>query len=200
MEQGAAQEIVSVSDHSADPDRLALARLARGDTSALEDIYSRFGRTLFRYLLTLVPDQQVAEELLQDTLVAAWRSAGSFQGRSSVRTWLFGIARRQAHNTLRQRLPSLADESELGGLAAADPEPEDAVLIDARREALAAHIERLAPLHREVLALIFFHELSYEEAAQVLEVPVGTVKSRLSNAKRALRGLLQASKEKDDEA
>ena len=71
MEQGAAQEIVSVSDHSADPDRLVLARLARGDTSALEDIYSRFGRILFRYLLTLVPDQQVAEELLQDTLVAA---------------------------------------------------------------------------------------------------------------------------------
>ncbi len=193
MVQGAVQEHVFVSDHAADPDRLTLARLASNDPGALEEIYARFGRALFGYLLTLTPDPQLAEELLQDTLVAIWRSAGTFAGRSSVQTWLFGIARRQAHNTLRHRLPAFASEDEFSGLPATNSDPGDAVLITMRREALVATIQRLTPLHREILALIFFHELSYEEAAQVLAVPVGTVKSRLSNAKRALRGMLQAS-------
>jgi len=176
-------------------DRQLLKDIAGGDRQALSELYTRYQRPLFNYLLQLTPDYGLAEELLQDTLVAVWKSACSFEERSSVQTWLIGIARRQAHNTLRQRKPSLADESELEGIAATEPEPEDFTLATVARDELVAAFKQLAPVHREVLVLIFVQELAYAEAATILGVPVGTVKSRLSNARRALRSLLDAREE-----
>jgi RNA polymerase sigma factor (sigma-70 family) len=176
-------------------DRQLLKDIAGGDRQALSELYTRYQRPLFNYLLQLTPDYGLAEELLQDTLVAVWKSACNFEERSSVRTWLIGIARRQAHNTLRQRKLSLVDESELEGIAATEPEPEDFTLATVAHDELVAAFKQLAPVHREVLALIFVQELSYAEAATILAIPVGTVKSRLSNARRALRSLLDAREE-----
>lgn len=169
-----------------------IRRVARGDRQALSELYVHYQRPLFAYLLQLTPDYGLAEELLQDTLVAVWKSAGSFEGRSSLLTWLIGIARRQAHNTLRQRQLPLTDMSELELVPALDPEPESFVLASVARDELAQAFRLLAPVHREILLLVFFQELSYQEAATVLQVPVGTIKSRLSNARRALRALLDA--------
>ncbi len=129
--------------------------------------------------------------------MAVWRNADTYRGRSSVRTWLFGVARRQAHNALRSRTPLLAGEEELDSLPTSEPEPEDALLAGAHREELADRIGNLTPAHREVVVLIFLQELSYQETAEVLSIPIGTVKSRISNAKRALRILLQAPKERE---
>lgn len=168
-------------------DRQTLQRIAVGDRQALAELYARHRQMLFRYLLQLTPDRGLAEELLQDTLVAIWKSARDFEGRSSVTTWLIGIARRQAHNTLRRRGLPLADLTEVEAMPASDPAPEDALLATAAREQLAAAVARLAPLHREVLVLAFVQELSYAEIAAALDIPVGTVKSRLNHAKRALR-------------
>ena len=176
-------------------DRQLLKDIAAGDRQALSELYARYQRPLFNYLLQLTPDYGLAEELLQDTLVAVWKSACNFEERSSVQTWLIGIARRQAHNTLRQRKLPLVDESELEGMAATEPEPENFTLATVARDELVAAFKQLAPVHREVLVLIFVQELSYAEAATILTVPVGTVKSRLSNARRALRTLLDAREE-----
>ena len=180
-----------------DEDRLVLKRVAAGEGPALEEVYARFGGALFRYLLTLASDRRVAEEILQDTLLAVWRGAGTYRGGASVRTWMFGVARRQAHNTLRRREPSLAPEEDLRPYPSPEPEPEDALIVGARTEELMNFVGRLSSVHREVLALFFFNELSYEETARVLEVPVGTVKSRLSNSKKALRKLMQAPEERE---
>lgn len=185
----------STSIQPAVDDRQVLGQIAAGDRQALAELYGRYQRPLFGYLLQLTPDYGLAEELLQDTLVAVWKSAHSFEGRSSVQTWLFGIARRQAHNTLRQRKLPLVDESELEGLASADPEPEDFTLACVAHNELLAVFKQLVPIHREVLLLIFVQELSYQETARILDVPVGTVKSRLSNARQALRTLLDAREE-----
>jgi RNA polymerase sigma factor (sigma-70 family) len=176
-------------------ERQIVRRIASGDREALAELYGGYQRALFNYLLQLTPDYGLAEEILQDTLVAVWKSAHRFEGRSSLRTWLIGIARRQAHNTLRQRRLPFADESELEGLAAIEPEPEAFTLASFARDELAAAFRQLAPLHREVLVLIFVQELSYQEVASVLEVPVGTVKSRICNARRALRALLDTREE-----
>jgi RNA polymerase sigma factor (sigma-70 family) len=176
-------------------DAQLMKRIARGDRQALSELYACYQRTLFAYLLQLTPDYGLAEELLQDTLVAVWKSARSFEGRSSVLTWLIGIARRQAHNTLRQRKLLTTDLTELETLPATEQEPEAFALASAARDELAQAFRRLAPVHREILVLIFVQELSYQEAATVLEVPVGTVKSRLSNARRALRALLDAKED-----
>ncbi|HEY7124151.1 MAG TPA: sigma-70 family RNA polymerase sigma factor [Ktedonobacterales bacterium] len=179
----------------AEQDQQMITRIAAGDREALDNLYLRYRQPLFRFLLHLTPDYGLAEELLQDTLVAVWQSARSFQRRSSVQTWLLGIARRQAHNTLRQRGLPLADASELQALPTTDQEPEALTLARASRDELVAAINHLAPVHREILVLTFVHELSYVELSQTLGIPIGTVKSRLSNAKRALRLRLEAREE-----
>ena len=175
-----------------DDDVQLLRRIARGDRQALAELAARHQRSLFGYLLQLTPDYGLAEELLQDTLVAVWQSAGHFKGHSSVLTWLIGIARRQAHNTLRKRKLPQDDLSLLEQMPAPDLEPEEYMLANVAREELAMAFHQLASIHREVLSLIFVQEFSYQEAATVLEIPVGTVKSRLSNARRALYALLHA--------
>lgn len=171
-------------------DRDLIDRIAGGDRDALAALYARYGGALFAYLVRLVDDRSVAEEVLQDTLVAVWKSAGTFEGRSSVLTWLVGIARRQAHNAGRRRSLPRADAAELETLAAAEPEPEDAALASANRDEIARALARLSPLHREAIVLAFVHGLSYEEMARTVGVPIGTIKSRLSNAKGALRAML----------
>jgi len=188
LEYTALQEI-SLDKPTGD-DRQLLKRIAGGDRQALTELYARYQRLLFNYLLQLTPDYGLAEELFQDTLVAVWKSASSFGGRSSVQTWLIGVARRQAHNTLRQRKISLVNESELEGLADVGPEAEDFTLASIARDELVEAFKQLGSVHRGVLVLILVQELSYEETAAALNVPVGTVKSRLSNAKRLLRALL----------
>ena len=170
--------------------RRLIARVGAGDRQALADLYARYRQPLFQYLAQLTPDYGLAEELLQDTLVAVWRSAGDFAGRSSALTWLIGVARRQAHNTLRQRGLVLADEATLLTLAAPDPDPADAALASAAHADLLAAIGRLGVVHREALTLAFVHGLAYQELADVLGVPIGTVKSRLNHARRALRAEL----------
>ncbi|MGH2506147.1 MAG: RNA polymerase sigma factor [Ktedonobacteraceae bacterium] len=173
-------------------DAQLVRRIARGDRQAFSELYALYQRPLFAYLLQLTPDYGLAEELLQDTLVAVWKSAHSFEGRSKVLTWLIGIARRQAHNTLRQHKLLLIDLAELTEMPASDLEPEECMLAHVACDELTQTIRQLTPVHREVLLLIFVQELSYQEVASILEVPVGTVKSRLSNARRALRTLLDA--------
>ncbi len=176
-------------------ERRITRRIAAGDREALGELYACYQRVLFNYLLQLTPDYGLAEEILQDTLVAVWKSAHRFEGRSSLQTWLIGIARRQAHNTLRQRKLPLADESEMEGLAATEPEPEAFTLASIARDELAEAFRHLAPLHREVLVLVFVYELSYQETSAILDVPVGTIKSRVCNARRALRAALDAREE-----
>ncbi len=181
---------------AAEPEDSALvARMARGHGEALGVLYSRHGQALYGYLLRLAGDRGVAEEVLQDTLLAAWRSAGGFEGRSEVRTWLFGIARRQAHNRLRGKRLEWVGLTEVPEVASVDPGPEAAVLAGADREQIAAAVRRIPGLHAEVLGLAFVEGLRYAEIATVLDVPVGTVKSRLSHAKAALAGELEKSQE-----
>jgi RNA polymerase sigma-70 factor, ECF subfamily len=170
-----------------DDDRLIVARIAAGDRCALETLYARHRQSLFGYCRALTSDWETAEEVLQDTLLAVWRGAGGYAGRSSVRGWLFGIARRQAHDARRRGCLPLADGEVLEMLPADDPGPEETALGRAGCAEIARAIGTLSPVHQEVLSLTFDQGLSYGELAEILGVPIGTVKSRLSLARRALR-------------
>jgi RNA polymerase sigma factor (sigma-70 family) len=185
------------TERDARDDAATLARVATGDRDALAELYHRHGVALLRYLLQLTPDHSLAEEILQDTLLAVWKHANAYAGRSSVRTWMFGVARRQAHNSLRRRGVSWEPVDALSDLPAPDPDPQDAVLAGMEREELAQALRDLAPTHREVLVLVLVDDLSYQEAAEVLGVPVGTVKSRLNHARGAVRALLARGRERD---
>ncbi|WP_406318777.1 RNA polymerase sigma factor [Streptosporangium sp. NBC_01639] len=165
-----------------DADAAVLTRMADGDTSALTEVYERYAGPLFAFLYRLAGDRGTAEEILQDTLLAVWRSAGTYQSRSSVSTWLFGVARRQAHNRLRGVPPPLAAEPSDG----ADPLPGPEELA-VGGERVQAALVRLPLAQREVVVLSFLNDLSHREIAEVLGIPVGTVKSRLHHARATLR-------------
>jgi RNA polymerase sigma-70 factor (ECF subfamily) len=182
-----------------EPDERLLAAVAGGDSQALTELYERYAGPLFGFLVRLAGDRTVAEEILQDTLLAVWRSAASYGGRSSVRTWLFGVARRQAHNRLRTwrsgSRPPTADLDEAGDPPEPGPGPEEQVLAAADAAMVTAALDRLAAHHREVLVLAFVADLPQAEIAAVLGVPVGTVKSRLHHAKAALAAILRDGQE-----
>lgn len=178
-------------------DAALVAQMAVGDGSALVALYERHGAALFGYAVRLAGDRGVAEEIVQDTLLGAWRSAGRFEGRARVRTWLFGIARRQARDRLRGRRWDLVELGEAVQVPEPGPGPEDVVLARADQKGVAAAVARVRPGHAEVLALVFVDGLSYAEVAEVLGVPVGTVRSRLHHAKRAVAAVLDNSRQED---
>lgn len=113
--------------------------------------------------------------------MVVWKSAKNFKGHSKVLTWIFGIARNQAHNTLRkeskgQRLPKEDPTS-------ASHDPTKSLHVDVR---VQDALETLSPLHREVMHLVFYENLTVREAAELLGIPTGTVKSRMHHARLAL--------------
>lgn len=180
-------------------EREQLRAIAAGDGNALGCLYRSRGGELMAYLTGVCRDEQVAQELLQDTMLKVWRHAASYRGDASPRTWLFAIARRTARDYLRRPVALPVPDTELDERPAPWPdEPEAGALASAGTEALLAAFGQLTPLHREVLLLVALHGLSVREAAQVLEVAEGTVKSRLHHGRRALARLLAADAERED--
>ncbi len=167
-----------------------LRSVASGDEAAMAEFYRLHGRVVLAQILLVVQERAVAEEILQDTMLAVWRGAGAFRGDSSVRSWVISIARRQARDRLRRYRPRLVDDAVLSGQPSVDPGPEVLALERAAVAEVAEGIRLLAPAHREVLGLAFGAGLSLPEVAAVLEVPLGTVKSRLAAARTALGRVL----------
>ena len=182
----------------ASDDAQLLHRIGQGDESAMAAFYRAHGRIVFGQILLVAGERALAEEILQDTMLAVWRGAGSFRGESSVRSWLIAIARRQTRDRRRRRrLPMVAAET-LAGQPSPAPGPEHVALDRAEVGEVASAIRTLAPRHREVLGLVFGAGLSLGEAAGVLGIPAGTVKSRLSAARTALSRQLEEKGRPDE--
>jgi RNA polymerase sigma-70 factor (ECF subfamily) len=160
--------------------------IATGDTQAMDTLYERHGLGVLNYLLGQLADRQQAEEVLQDVMLAVWKGAASFRGDSQVRTWLLGIARHRALNARqRQRTPSEPLNEDIKA------EPHETLEGDSSRMHIQRGLRQLPAEQRETLELIFYHGMSGPEAAALLGVSPGTVKSRLHRAKAALRELLR---------
>ena len=167
-----------------------LGRIGQGDEDAMAAFYREHGRVVLAQVLLVVGERVLAEEIVQDTMLAVWHGAGSFRGESSVRSWVIAIARRQARDRLRGRRLRVVDDSFLAYQPGPGPGPEVMALDRAELAEVMEAIRLLAPAHREVLGLVFGCGLSLPEVAGVLEIPVGTVKSRLAAARTALSRIL----------
>jgi RNA polymerase sigma-70 factor, ECF subfamily len=167
-----------------------LHRIGQGDEVAMAAFYREHGRVVFAQVLLVTGERVLAEEIVQDTMLAVWRGAGSFRGESAARSWVIGIARRQTRDRLRGRRLRVVGDAVLADQPGPGPGPEVMALDRAELAEVKDAIRELAPAHREVLGLAFGSGLSLPEVAGVLEIPVGTVKSRLAAARTALNRVL----------
>ncbi len=179
------------ADHNgADHDVGLLRRIGQGDEDAMAAFYREHGRVVFAQVLLVAGERVLAEEIVQDTMLAVWRGAGFFRGESSVRSWVIAIARRQTRDRLRGRRLRVVDDSFLADQPGSGPGPEVMALDRAELAEVRGAIRELAPAHREVLGLAFGSGLSLPEVAGVLEIPVATVKSRMTAARAPLNRIL----------
>jgi RNA polymerase sigma-70 factor (ECF subfamily) len=173
------------------PENLLLAQVARQDRAALAEIYARFQRPLFRYLLHLLGHKELAEDVLQEVMVIVWQKAHTFQGTGQATHWIFGIAHHQAFKALRQSAGTTFVELEAAlDLPGEMLDPEIDILRRTTHEEIATALTCLTPEHREVLELAFFQDFACKEIAAIVGIPLGTVKSRLSYARHALKAAL----------
>ena len=170
-----------------------MAGVARGELPAFERLYARYEKRVYQYVCTLVYDAALAEEIVDDTMLAVWRGAGTFTHTSRVSTWIIGIARHKALDALR-RTGRRRREVELDGildLASPHDNPADGVLRDQVSAITQRAVAALTHEHQEILRLVFYEELPYEDIASLLGIPVNTVKTRVYYAKQRLKEYLE---------
>ncbi|MFI9211521.1 MULTISPECIES: RNA polymerase sigma factor [unclassified Streptomyces] len=179
-----------------DEDDAALLRaVAKGDTEALAVLYDRHAGWLHARLARRCPDEETVREVLQDTFVTVWRSAGGHRGRGEAGGWLWVIAARRLVDAQRAR--ARADRTER--TAATPPEPatpapsaEERVLAGLEYGEVGAALDRISPELAEVLRATVVDGLTTRETARLLGIPEGTVKTRALRARRELRAALGA--------
>jgi RNA polymerase sigma factor (sigma-70 family) len=179
-----------------DTERALLRGCAEGDLRAFEELYAGYYRRLFGFALRVTRRAELVEEIVNDVLLAVWREAGRFDGRSRVSSWIFGIAWRQSLKALERDRRRTALEAEAArDLDHFDPSPGPERAAEARESsgALRRALAALSPEQRAVVELTFFEGLSYPEIAGILDCPVNTVKTRMFHARRRLRELLPTS-------
>lgn len=174
-------------------DLALLERVAGSDKTAMKQLYDTHASDLTKFVRTRINDPVEVADVVQDTMMEVWRAAGSFSGRSSVKSWIFSIARNKAVDRIRS-----ASRTVLSGdpPEEVDPAPDAFAITAAVQDAaqLRTCLEALSPRHRAVLHLAFFQDLPYEQIAEIEECPVGTVKTRIFHAKKLMMHCLLAAK------
>jgi RNA polymerase sigma-70 factor (ECF subfamily) len=166
-----------------------LASVAEGDMGSFEELYQRYEKRVFQYICTLLRDRTAAEEVVADTMLAVWRGAGSFSHTSRISTWILGIARHKALDAVRRNARRQQDVEldHAADLAQPNTCPIDQIQRDQLAVVTQQAMNRLSQDHREILRLVFYEDLSYEDIAALLDIPVNTVKTRVFYAKQQLK-------------
>jgi RNA polymerase sigma-70 factor, ECF subfamily len=170
-------------------DDILMERIATGDRLAMQVLVARHHVRMFRFVLGLVKDRTIAEDLIGDVFLDVWRQAHTFEARCAVATWLLSIARYKALSALRsRRTHDPLDEASKIEDPQADPEA--LVQIKDRGEIIRRCLEALSPEHREIVDLAYYHEKTIDEVAEIVGIPLSTVKTRMFYARKRLAVLL----------
>jgi RNA polymerase sigma-70 factor (ECF subfamily) len=177
------------SDHRGNSDELLVLRVAAGNRLAMQVLFARHHARVYRFVLRLLGSQATAQDVTADVFLSVWQQAGRFQARASFSTWLLAIARNKALSELRRCRhlrhgeydPEMADPSD---------GPEVTCAINRRAELLRKCLGRLSREHREIVDLVYYHERSVQEVADILDIPRSTVRTRMFYARRKLAQLL----------
>ena len=174
-------------------DQMLIERIALGDKSAMQVLFARHRTSVYRWLYRLVGNETVAEDLLSDVFFDVWRQAGRFEGRSAVITWLLSIARFKALSARRRRTDVELDETIETTVADSGDNAEVALEKKHQGEMLRDALIKLSAEHREIIDLVYYHEKSVDDAAQILSIPPATVKTRMFYARKKLAELLRGA-------
>ena len=167
----------------------AIAGIAAGREQGLRHLYDRHGTRIFRFALRLVRSEAIAEEVTNEVFIEVWKNAKAFEGRSAVPTWLLSIARNRALDRLRKRSEESLDEGVAERIVDGADDPEVELAKKDKGALMRLMIDRLSPIHREIVDLVYYHEQSIAEASAILGVPENTVKTRMFHARKQLSTL-----------
>ena len=166
-------------------DRVLLERVASGDKGAMKRLYERHHASLVVFVESRLRDPAEAFDVVQDTFLDVWRSASRHQGRSSVKTWIFSIARNKTIDRFRKKGREVPLDEDFD---APDLSPTPQAVIEAASDAdqVRACLEKLSAAHARAVRLAFYEDLGYAEIAEIEQAPEGTIKTRIHHAKKLL--------------
>jgi len=182
---------------SARSDEDLIEAIAGGNRPAMRLLYARHHVRVYRFIVRLVTDAGLSEDLMSEVFIDVWSQAGSFQGRSRVSTWILSIARFKALTARRRRRDVQLDDISTDMIADPAYTPEQTVLNNDRNAQLRACIGQMSREHREIIDLVYYHEKSVEEVAEIIQRPRNTVKTRMFYARRRLAQLLSIHQDFD---
>jgi RNA polymerase sigma-70 factor, ECF subfamily len=173
-------------------DEVLIGRIANGDRLAMQVLFARHHIRVFRFVVRLVRNETTAEDLISEVFLDVWRQAGRFEGRSAVSTWLLAIARFKALSAMRRRPDVELDEETAGAIE--DPSDDPGVVLEKKDKSVQIRkcLTGLSAEHREIIDLVYYHEKSVEEVAEIVGIPENTVKTRMFYARKKLAELLKA--------
>ena len=182
-----------MSANQATSDEVLIGRIAKGDRLAMQVLFARHHVRVYRFVLRLVSNPSVAEDLISEVFLDVWRQADRFEGRSAVSTWMLAIARFKALSALRKKPDEELDEETAEAIEDTSDNPEVALEKKDKSAVLRQCLEKLSPEHKEIIDLVYYHEKSVEEVAEIVGIPENTVKTRMFYARKKLAELLQAA-------
>ncbi|MFL6815338.1 MAG: sigma-70 family RNA polymerase sigma factor [Bradyrhizobium sp.] len=174
-------------------DNMLLESIADGGRSAMHIFYSRHNLRVYRFVLRIVRNATLAEDLTSQVFLDVWRTARQFERRSQVCTWLLSIARFKALTALRQRRHEDIDQEHVLEIADQSDTPETSLERNKTSAILRACIAKLSAAHREIINLVYYHEKSVEEVGAIIGIPQSTVKTRMFYARKQLADLLRGA-------
>ncbi len=174
-------------------DEVLIGRIANGDRLAMQVLYARHHVRVFRFVVRLVRDDSTAEDLISEVFLDVWRQAGRFEGRSSVSTWMLAIARFKALSALRRRPDEEFDEESAAAVEDKSDDPETTLEKKDKGTLIRKCLAGLSAQHREIIDLVYYHDKSVEEVAEIVGIPENTVKTRMFYARKRLAELLKAA-------
>ena len=174
-------------------DEVLISRIASGDRLAMQVLFARHHVKVYRFVLRLVSNPTTAEDLISEVFLDVWRQASRFEARSQVSTWLLAIARFKALSALRKRPEEELDDEKAAAIEDTSDDPEVTAQKKDKSEVLRKCLSELSPDHREIIDLVYYHEKSVEEVAEIVGIPEATVKTRMFYARKKLAELLKNS-------
>ncbi len=173
-------------------DHQLIARLAGGDEAALRVIVARHQLRVFRFIVRLVKNEAMAEELTNEVFMDVWRHAHSYEGRSQPATWLLSIAHNRAISALRKRREESWDPDKAGEIADTDDDPEVVALKGDKAVVMRKCLDQLSIEHKQIIDLVYYQEMSIAEVSAIVGIPEATVKTRMFYARKKLSDILKA--------